>query len=226
MECGGRENHTNKIFSSRTTELVKKGIEPPKPEDIMAGIGISGTEELVALRKNCSVYYKFLRHFLSCAVGAREWKMHGESTRVSCYVDSTMEAFALILYENGYDMWRQKFKGGGAEVDEAGSDEDGVSTITQESGVTFRYTGKGRGARRYGGWSDEGIKRYNTLVEVIDYQRAQEETGVQFEDGFLEYMLRGNESDRRRRKRVLDGQGLKACNRLNKLYDRQRRGHV
>ena len=83
VECGSRENHTNKIFSSRTTELVKKGIEPPKPEDIMAGIGISGTEELVALRKNSSVYYKFLRHFLSCAVGAREWKMHGESGYVT-----------------------------------------------------------------------------------------------------------------------------------------------
>ena len=204
-------------------ELVRRGISPPDPREILAGVGISATSDLVALRKNRSIYYKFLRYFLACAVGAREWKVHGESSRISSYVDSTMEAFALILYENGYDVWKSKFLQGVALGEDGGSEEDAVSAITDDSSATFRYTGKGRGARRYGGWSDEGINRYNMLVEVIDSQRADGETGVRFEEGFLEYLLKGNESERRKRKRAVGVQGPKACNRLKTLYDQQRR---
>ena len=61
------------------------------------------------------------------------------------------------------------------------------------------------------------------LVKVIDYQHAEGETGVRFEGGFLEYLLKGNESERRKRKRAVGGQGPKACNRLRTVYDQQRR---
>ena len=82
------------------------------------------------------------------------------------------EALLFLMIENSYEMW----------MEEAENDENDDKTPTKMAKWTER---RGSG-RRFGGWSNEGIKRFNELYSEIKRRRRNKETGKNLEEKLME----------------------------------------
>ena len=67
------------------------------------------------------------------------------------------EALLFLMIENNYEVW----------MEEAEKDEDDDSSPTK----TPKYTEKRGTGRRFGGWGNDGIKRFNELYNEIQKHR-------------------------------------------------------
>ena len=187
--------------------VLKEKITPPNPVEILEGIETNG-----GLRANTGeAYVVFCENFLQCVCTDEDWKMHSRHSRFSDFVDTSLEAFGLLTYLNGYHVWKKRFKNEGAE-------ESDVSTVTTEgscrsSETLFRFTSNARGSKKYSGWSAEGIGIYNTVMEVLTTQRGAEKIGRVFDDRVL-----GKLSSKRKRQKVGARDAVpRAKNNLDKL---------
>ena len=104
--------------------------------------------------------------------------------RISDFIQASLEAFGFVTYIHGYEVWKSRFKEAGTEGD------DVLSLTTNDDGSedmrSFKFTGNARGSRKYTGWSPDGTKLYNKVVEVLSEQREKEESGSKFDDRVLE----------------------------------------
>jgi hypothetical protein len=112
-------------------------------------------------------------------------------------VTKSDEAFALLIFENYIDKWTNPIavadKGG---TDAAGADKDGTDAAGADGGTDAagadggtdapgantgekkkqprqrgKYTAKKSGHCKYGGWSREGMKRFNELYKLVQEDR-------------------------------------------------------
>jgi hypothetical protein len=136
--------------------------------------------------ENFPVYKDFLSFFVSGVVGIRHFDRSKCHMHLRKYVSVSDEAFTVLTLENNWTRWscmanrnewkdsdvpsewtttkdtnRQPVRNG--EVDEDNSEEEETSQ-----------------ARRYRGWSAQGINRYNQLFTEIELER-EEETYLAFE---------------------------------------------
>lgn len=116
--------------------------------------------------------------------------MDSQTKTLSEFLPTSLEAFLILAYENGYDMWRKearnKQKESGLTFNDKESGADGDENSEEEA--VFKFTHSARGARRAEGWSNEGLCLFNKLFDAIDAQRKDEDgTGLAFERDFLAY---------------------------------------
>jgi hypothetical protein len=122
---------------------------------------------------------------MECVIPSADWKLKSRKKKLSQYVTTTLEAFAVVVYYNSFEVWNQRWR---AEVAAAssisGSEEiDDVSTLSGETKCTFRFTGDSKGSRKYEGWNSAGVEFYNDLLSLVERQRAR--PGCTFERDLL-----------------------------------------
>ena len=110
----------------------------------------------------------FYNHFLPCVVGKCKWKKLVVLKKVPLFATVTDEAFALLVLENNWGVWlhedaREYFMKNKKEQNK------------KEKGNNGLYTGHAKGATRFGGWSVEGVQRFNELCEIVRNDRDANE---------------------------------------------------
>jgi hypothetical protein len=90
-------------------------------------------------------------------------------------VTKSDEAFALLIFENYIDKWATSTPDG-SEHDEripgGGEPEVSVHGKRKQPRLRGKYTHKKSGHCKYGGWSREGISRFNDLYNLVHEDRA------------------------------------------------------
>ena len=166
--------------------------------------------DLRGLRQSSGDHYRrFCEHFLQCAIPMKDWNWESRKRKISSIVTVSLEAFAVTTYLNGYDVWNQRYKQEGVET---GDDMSAISGSTSKSAESFRFTRESKGAKKYAGWSNEGMILYNELVVVLGRQRNR--AGCSFEKDLLGLLMVKQKS-----RRNADGDSVVpgASNELEKL---------
>ena len=178
--------------------------------------GVGQISSIGGLRMNTGEsYVEFCENFLPCMCTDDDWKRHSKNSRISDFIKTSLEAFGIVTYINGYEVWKSRFK-------EIGGERNDLSSLTanddgSEDTKSFKFTGNARGSRKYAGWSPEGMKLYNKVVEVISEQRENEESGSKFDDRVLEKL------STKRKRSTVNGESdaaPRARNNLEKLMGR------
>jgi hypothetical protein len=116
-------------------------------------------------------YIFFCDHFLKCVVGVqrfnRKWNLNLKLSEIATPSD---EALALLLLENSDYKWLSEFESG-----EAGHVES-----TESQNLKAKYTSAGKEkeqrkgfTKRYGGWKEEGIQRFNKILDMVKADRIK-----------------------------------------------------
>jgi hypothetical protein len=133
-----------------------------------------------------NAYETFCENFMECVVPSSEWKMRARKNPMSFYVTPALEAFAVVVYKNAYRKWEETYR---KETDE--DDETETSSLTAGSGrgnTRHLYTGDSKGSRKYEGWSAEGMKLYNRVLDLITLQRGR--PGCNFDRNLMKKIAR------------------------------------
>ena len=104
-----------------------------------------------------------VEHLIGQAHGLRNWKNAKCFQRISNTLTVSDEAFVLLSIENCWDAIQEEIQDN--EDEEGGNGKPGVYT-------RGKYTNHGTNSR-YGGWSPEGIKRFNELYELVEKNRNE-----------------------------------------------------
>ena len=146
-------------------------------------------DELCKLRRaeterEKEAFYWFMSEFMECICGVRLWKHARRSMLISdakdvagCkIVTKSDEAFGLLLIDNYMEKWKRKLVEEEGERVEEGSDsanEERSDTVPKRKRVEAKYTTKRKGNTcKYGGWSMEGMTRFNELYDIVKKDRA------------------------------------------------------
>jgi len=122
----------------------------------------------------------FYNHFLPCVVGKCKWKKLVILKKIPLFATVTDEAFALLVLENNWGVWlhedaREYFMKNKKELNK------------KEKGNNGLYTGHAKGATRFGGWSVEGVQRFNELCKIVRNDRDANEL---FDIEYYETMMK------------------------------------
>ncbi|KAI2492752.1 hypothetical protein MHU86_21795 [Fragilaria crotonensis] len=119
-------------------------------------------------------FFWFFGTFLECVSGKRHWggkkylelvskakdKDGGGRNNV---VTKSDEAFALLIFENYVDKWILQVQG---------TVPVNAANAGGKPRMKGKYTGKSSGHCKYGGWSPEGIVRFNELKKLVEEDRV------------------------------------------------------
>ena len=165
------EQSGGKIVHKTMAEFEKAGEEFFTMEELLKLRGANTERERKA-------FFWFFGTYLECVCGKRQWgakKLHELVSKArdkdrgqKRVVTKSDEAFALVLFENYIDKWklqRQPVPVDGANADNAG----------KKQRMKGKYTGTKNGLCKYGGWSVQGIDRFNDLREIVKQDRACEQ---------------------------------------------------
>jgi hypothetical protein len=172
--------------------VLKENLKPPDPSDMMQEVSTTTTNgdgqvnTITGLRMSTGdSYLDFCENFMPCICTDEEWKRHSKNSRASEFIMPTLEAFGIVTYLNGYEVWKNRFKT--PDEDVSGMTTEGTSE-DDNSGDTryFKFTGNARGSKKYAGWSPTGMQLYNKIAEELVEQRRNEDSGIKFDDRLLE----------------------------------------
>lgn len=109
--------------------------------------------EVMEGRRNKTTFHWFLDNVASVVVGSAIVEQKKYVKLPSEWLSPSLEAFSLLLVENYYAMVRSQ-------------------ALKDERVCKPKWTADGRGKKKNQGWSQEGIRRYNVLVERVRIDRA------------------------------------------------------
>jgi hypothetical protein len=169
--------------TSVTTTVGKKKVVTRSPTFYM--------EDFLKGRIPVEAFTVFFDHFVPCALKQMEWERriamagtHTESTD-DFLSPVSGKAFALLLLENNYDRWFDLYTSNEGGV----MQQHGVKLRRFESDVPPLYTRGGIKYHKYKskegqkkGWSDDGIRQFNELFEMVKRDRT---ANSNFEAGWL-----------------------------------------
>lgn len=146
----------------KTKNHVDEVDPPPYSMETLSKLRQSQTEE----EKEAFVW--FAGELLECVCGKRAWgtrkKYRARMTDAkstdtgAAVVTVSDEAFALLLYDAYIDKWIIRYH----------QDRRGEPHSKRIAG---KYTQKNGTSTEYGGWSEEGIRRFNQLCEMVQDDR-------------------------------------------------------
>lgn len=138
-------------------------------------------DEILQLSTNASTYSWFLSVFLKNGVGGKNWNQTHLRQPITKFITSSSEAIVILIMENNYARW----------IDEAENEEkdkkDLAPALYTNSGISQR--GGNATSRQGGGWSQEGIQRFNELVMLV---RNDQKGRLGFEVALMKSMLEVN----------------------------------
>jgi len=165
-------------------------------------------------------YTDFADRMIRAVYGKSRYSSSSAMALFDDFISPSQEAFALLLYKNGYDNW--VWMHSHASLTSDGSD-DSNGTYGGGEGEQgcppYKYTKRtGDFTSRNGGWSKEGMRLYNDLYKKVQDNR-QTNNGV-FGKAYLEH--RSQISGRKRKRRSNDGdpsQQMTICDDLGQLLN-------
>ena len=154
-----------------------------------SGMEFFTIDELCKLRRSETerekeAFFWFYGTYLECVCGKRNWGRQKQHQRVSEATDKgsqaktvtiSDEAFALLIFENYIDKWistmtsADNVQGDGLVEPEVQGEVLGRMKQPRHRG---KYTSKKSGHCKYGGWSREGMARFNELYKLVREDRA------------------------------------------------------
>jgi hypothetical protein len=182
------------LFITAALKREKDGIEDEEQTDET----VPTVARMMAMRKSPKgdsfneAYLFFCQHFLKCVVGIQCFnKQMKDQYKLSEIATPSDEALALLLLENNEYRWKREFElkekiHGLAQHHQP---EQQPQHSAEANHCASKYTSAGinkkqRGVtKRYQGWSDAGIQRFNTLLEKVKQDRK--EHGESFDAWFL-----------------------------------------
>jgi hypothetical protein len=120
-------------------------------------------------------YTYFANTILRKIVGLTKWRGQVTKKTISQIATPTDEAFGFLLLENSWDNWIEAQR----HVHEENSKSGANKTPFINS---FRQT-KG-GSRKFGGWSNAGMRRYRESVHLVQANRENNADKDSFEAGY------------------------------------------
>jgi hypothetical protein len=127
------------------------------------GHTIPDLASILELSKNETIYKWFISTFIKHGVGNKIWSKFHLKHVVSKYCTPSTEALVLLIVENSYDNWVDRAK------DKDKARKDLVPTKYTNGGLSKR--GGNATSKRGGGWSNDGIKRFNELLKLVNEDR-------------------------------------------------------
>ena len=148
-----------------TTTTKRTEPDPPKPDEI----------EENGLRSKVGSYTEFADRMIRAVHGKSRYGTSSTATLLDDLISPSQEAFTLLLYRNGYNNW--VWMHNHASLSSEGSDDSNVTfkgEDNEDGCPTYKYTKRTAGAftSRNGGWSRDGMKKYNTLYKKVRDDRA------------------------------------------------------
>jgi hypothetical protein len=146
---------------TKTTKERKP--DPPKPEDFLAVDGLRG---------NATRYTEFADRMIRAVNGKSRYDPSSSTTLLDDLVPPSQEAFALLLYKNGYENWlwmhnHACMTSDGSDVTVGGEDEVGCPS--------YMYTRRrGDMTSRNGGWTRDGMDLFNELYRKVRADRLND----------------------------------------------------
>ena len=146
-------------------------------------------------------YYDFFSYFLSSVIGKRIYNQNKLKLLISQYSTISDEAFALLVLENHEERWlhmhlhndykncdiQPKYSTGGRSMNMKHVISS-HSTIEDSTADSNKKSMKNlRGSKRFFGWSEAGLQRFNELFKRVLEDRKSAHA-KEFEEGFLKYL--------------------------------------
>ena len=138
-------------------------------------------------------YIYFCESFLKCIVGCqtfnRKWNLNMKLSEIATPSD---EALGLLLLENSEYKWLCDCETPGNSTNN--KEESNNITKTKYTSAGKQKEQKKGFTKRYGGWKNEGIQRFNKIMEMVKADRVR--NGKWFD----EIMMNRRQKDANRKK--------------------------
>lgn len=122
-------------------------------------------ESMRALQYNMNVWCFVNFHFLPSVIGKCMWVQSIQrGAKLRSLSTPSDEAFCLIVLKNNWDLWTWECQNINATTN---------FKQLHAPKVLFTSNGRGRRTSEFGGWSQDGIALYNTLVEELSTNRTK-----------------------------------------------------
>ena len=123
-------------------------------------------------RENEKCFFLFCENFLSRVVGITNWRDSCTKSTVSEMATVSDEAFAYLLVENYWSKWSAV----DLETYQKESTFENGSVKKKKRTATFgKYTQNAYGAKRFGGWTREGLIQFIVLYAEVKADREKME---------------------------------------------------
>jgi len=157
--------------------------------DLLEANSLPTLEDILKKRDNPECFFLFCDYFLSRIVGISVWREGCQKTKVSQMATASDEAFAYLLVENYWDSWSK------LDLDQYKNEStfDVASNRKRKRKANWgKYTKSAYGARRYGGWTAEGLLRFNKLFEEVKADRLK--NGEVVEGNYVNHCISNHSS--------------------------------
>jgi len=111
-------------------------------------------------RERMKNVFLFCEHFLLKIVGITFWKDNCTKATVSEMATASNEAFAYVLVENYWSTWSAVDL---EKYNKESTFENGSVKKKKRTATFGKYTQNAYGAKRFGGWTRDGLIRFNEL---------------------------------------------------------------
>jgi hypothetical protein len=164
---------------------------PPTPQSIIEG-----------MRNDNANYAVFADYMVRAVHGKYGYaqKAGSKSTTFSEFIPISQEAFALLLYENGYKNWIWMH-----DNNASSSEDTEVSNEGPKPGYLCTGVAGGDGevfTRRNNGWSQAGMQAFNSLYAKVKESRAND--NGEFDKHYKNHWRTKHSVSKYKRKRVTE----------------------
>jgi hypothetical protein len=170
---------------------------PSNAEDFLTLCPEIDVEDEEQTLKDNEPFMFLVEHLVGQVHGLRNWRSAKCFQRMSSALTVSDEAFVLLSIENCWDAIQDQIQDD--EDQESGNGKQGVY-------ARGKYTNHGTNSR-YGGWSPEGIQRFNELYELVEKNRNEAwaekvEKEVKKKLLFRHHRTTGTNKVRRKKRRI------------------------
>ena len=125
-------------------------------------------------------------------------------TNLKTWCTTVSEALVQVLVENSYEAWIEEATIYTKEVVDNMTNEDRKEYLKKRK--IPLYTNNMTAGRKFEGWSEDGIERFNAILEKVTAMREQEDTGKDLEDSLKGYAADKLDKSGRKRKAAASGE--------------------
>lgn len=111
-------------------------------------------KRVLQMRKDREAFHWFLDHVASAVVGTTSTEQVKYVKLPREWLSRSLEAFCLLCLENFFDMVKSQ-------------------ALDSRISTSPLWTKDGRGKRKNQGWEQDGIRRYNVLLQLVKENREE-----------------------------------------------------
>ena len=161
---------------------------------------------ILQLSKDPFTYIWFLSVFVKHGVGAKNWNQQHLRVPLSKFCTPSTEALVILIVENSYDRWTDR-------ATNIGKQRSSLAPSLYTNGGISRKGGQAS-SKQGGGWSQEGIMRFNEIVRMVKEDRNRR---ARFEIDLLKKLMDDNTVkswavEKKEKKKSDDIREVVACN--------------